>query len=339
MHLTLVLPNLLDASTAALAAADAPAFSRLLSTAEAAEQVSGGLLAIACTRLGIGRQYDWPAAPWLARAAGIDPGDRYWLRAEPASLEVGRVEVRLAAIVRDLDPDDSAALASTLRAHFAPDGIEFIEGEPGSWWVSLAEPQRLETSSPDSALGKPLIEHLPRGGDAARWRRWQSEMQMLLFEHPVNRARENSGRLAVNHLWVWGGGTLGAVDPATRVTSVFAASSWLTGLARAVGVQVEAVPASFASLRAMPARASALVWLDPLDAHSAEKQLAAFDRHWAAPLERALDKRELDVTLVLGGSSSALSFTARGRSAMQRLRGRWSTPPRLPERLASICDA
>ena len=339
MHLTLVLPNLLDASPAALAVADAAALSRLLSTEAAPPAHFDGLLAIACAGLGIARQYDWPAAPWLARAAGIDPGDRYWLRAEPASLKVGRVDARLAGIVGDLDADDSAALLSTLRAHFMSDGIEWVEREPGSWWFSLAEPQRIETSPPDAAFGKPLIAHLPRGDDAARWHRWQSEMQMLLFEHPVNRAREMSGRLAANHVWIWGGGTLGVIDPAMGVRSVFAASTLLTGLARAVGAQVAAVPASFASFRAAATQASALVWLDPLDPLSPEQGLTAFDHDWAAPLERALDKRELDLRLVIGGSSAALSFTSCARTAMQRLRHRWSPPPRLGERLAAIPDA
>src|SRR5437660_7724191 len=203
MQLTLVLPNLLDAPPAALVAADAPALARLLSIAEAPILEPNGPLAVACVNLGIAKQNDWPVAPWLARAAGIDPGSRYWLCAEPVTLDVGRVEVRLAGVVSDLGAADSIALLSSLRAHFASDGIEFLESGPGSWWVALAERQQLETSPPDAVLGRPLIAHLPRGADAARWRRWQSEMQMLLFEHPVNRVRENSGLRPVNDVWIW----------------------------------------------------------------------------------------------------------------------------------------
>src|SRR5580704_8745667 len=113
MQLTLVLPNLLDAPPAALAAVNAPALARLLSSAAAAVFEPDGPLAIACASVGIAKQNDWPVAPWLARAAGIDPGGRYWLCAEPVTLELGRVEVRLAGVVSDLDAADGIALLSS----------------------------------------------------------------------------------------------------------------------------------------------------------------------------------------------------------------------------------
>ena len=339
MQLTLVLPNLLDAAPAALAAADAPALARLLSTAAPPVLEPEGLLAIACAGVGIAKQNDWPVAPWLARAAGIDPGGRYWMCAEPVTLEVGRDEVRLAGVVSDLDADESTALVSSLRAHFASDGMEFVERGPGRWWVMLAEPQRLETSPPDAALRKPLIAYLPRGADAARWRRWQSEMQMLLFEHPVNHARESSGRSAVNYVWMWGGGTLRAADPAAAVAAVFTQAALLRDLARAVGTGAVIAPGSFAAFRAASPAASALVWLDDLKAPALQERLTAFDSAWAAPLERALDKQELGVTLVIAGSGTALSFTPRASGTMQQLRRRWSTPPHLSTLLAAQADA
>lgn len=338
MQLTLVLPNMLEAAPAALDAADAPALARLLSTAPPPVIEPDGPLAIACASVGIAKQNDWPVAPWLARAAGTDPGSRYWLCAEPVTLEVGRDEVRLACIVIDLDTDESAALLSSLRAHFAPDGLEFVERGAGRWWVTLAEPQRLETSPPGAALRKPLIEHLPRGADAPRWRRWQSEMQMLLFEHPVNHARESSGRSPVNYVWMWGGGTLRAADPAEPAAAVFTQAALLRDLARAVGTGAAKAPGSFAAFRAASPAASALVWLDDLKAPDLQEQLTAFDSDWAAPIERALDKQELDVTLVIAGSGVALSFTPRASGTIKRLRRHWSTPPNLSALLAAQAD-
>jgi hypothetical protein len=339
MQLTLVLPNLLDAAPAELAAASAPALARLLASAESPALEPDGPLAIACAALGIAKQNDWPAAPWLARAAGIDPGDRYWLCAAPVTLEVGRDEVRLAGVVRDLDADESAALLSGLRAHFVSDGIEFVERGPGQWWVALAEPQRLEASLPEAALGKPLIAHLPRGADAARWRRWQSEMQMLLFDHPVNRSRESDGRSPVNYVWMWGGGTLRAAHKGVRVPMVFTEEPLLRDLARAAGGESQPAPGSFAALRLVPPAASALVWLDALKATPLQDQLVAFDVAWAAPLQRALDRRELSLRLVIAGSGAALSFAPQASAAMQRLRRLWSAPPSLQALLAAHADA
>jgi hypothetical protein len=216
MQLTLLLPNLLDAPPGELAAASAPALARLLASAESPALEPDGPLAIACAALGIAKQNDWPAARRVNR-----PGSFRHVLLARYEVEVGHDEVRLAGVVSDLDADQSAALLSGLRAHFVPDGIEFVERGPGRWWVALAEPQRPETSLPEAALGKPLIAHLPRGADAARWRRWQSEMQMLLFDHPVNRSRESDGRSPVNYVWMWGGGTLRAADKALCVPTVF----------------------------------------------------------------------------------------------------------------------
>ena len=47
----------------------------------------------------------------------------------------------------------------------------------------------LKSTVDSGALGAPLLPFLATGADASRWRRWQSEMQMLWFEHAINRRR------------------------------------------------------------------------------------------------------------------------------------------------------
>ncbi len=340
MQLTLVLPNLLDIAPAALALADAPALSCFLATTKSPDARSDALLAIACEAVGLAKQDDWPVAPWLARAAGIDAGTRYWLRAEPVTLDVGRDEVRLASVVHDLDADDSAALLSSLRSHFASDGIEFVEHGPGRWWIALDAPQQMASSAPDAAFGNLLAARLPRGVDAARWRRWQSEIQMLLFEHPVNRSREKKGLPPVNYLWVWGGGTLRPGD-VTRlpaiVTPVFTRTPWVGDLARATGATVADPPGSWAALRIAPAT-SALVWLDEFGPGALNEQLAEFDLEWAAPLRRAVDHGEVALLLVVAGSATSLSLAPRPRGALQRLQRRWSRAKPLSVQLAMFAD-
>ena len=111
MQLTLVVPDLLDWSPAALAAAGAraPALTRVLAGADGPTLEHDGPTAVVCTELGIAKQRDWPMAPWLARAAGLDPGAGYWLCAEPTNLLPDRDELRLTAMVRDLSPGEAGA--------------------------------------------------------------------------------------------------------------------------------------------------------------------------------------------------------------------------------------
>ena len=114
------------------------------------------------------------------------PDDAYWLLAEPVTLLVGQLDVRLGAVVDDLSADEAAALVATLNSHFAGDGLRFIALDPARWLIAATDVQQLVTHPADDAVGAPISPFLPDGPDAARWRRWQTEMQMLLFAHPVS---------------------------------------------------------------------------------------------------------------------------------------------------------
>ena len=133
MQLTLVVPGLLDLAETEPARADAEgaALARLLATSPPPE-VHDGAIGIACAALGVARQRDWPFAPLLAVAANLDPGDAYWLLAEPVTLLVGQLDVRLGAVVDDLSADEAAALLATLNSHFAGDGLRFLAVHPGA---------------------------------------------------------------------------------------------------------------------------------------------------------------------------------------------------------------
>ncbi len=221
MQLTLVVSGLLDLPAAVLSGIDAgaPALTRLLAAAGAPMIEREGGVALTCAALGIAKQHDWPVAPYLALASGLDAATPYWLCAEPATFEVGRGDVRMAGTVSDLQRSEATSLLSTLNAHFAADGLRFDAPDPAHWLIGARSAQSLTTLSPDRAIGRPLLGHLPEGADAERWRSWQNEIQMLLFEHPVNVDREAAGRAVVNSVWLWGGGTRVATTTQPRIAS------------------------------------------------------------------------------------------------------------------------
>lgn len=336
MQLTLVVPGPLDWSAPLLASLDAHAgaLARLLAFGGTPALEEDGLVASACRVCGIARQSDWPVAPWLARAAGLAPQHAYWLCAEPVTLVVSQNDVRLRALVDDLSLADTAALCSTLNAHFTVDGLQFLAPTPAHWFVRIDEAQQLRTRPPEAALGAPLLAFLPAGADAGRWRRWQSEAQMLLFEHAVNRRREQNDLAPVNSVWLWGGGR--AEQVAAKASAIFAHDARLLKLARGVALDGASVPAS---LDALPDCASAAVWLDPIDADAAPAQLAAIDRAWMEPAARALSAGSLhEIELVLGGRHRALRFTVKRSSLAARVRARLA-PPRLSRLLAGFASS
>src|SRR5208282_6853361 len=229
-------------------AREAPALSRLLAADASPTREPDGQVATACRVCGIAKQQDWPVAPWLARVAGIAAGSAYWLCADPAQFLVGLNDVRLGGLIDDLEGSEAQALVALLNGHFADDGIRFVAPTPAHWFASVEPPPRIVTRPPEAAVGAPLIPYLASGPDAARWRRWQSELQMLFFEHAVNRRREASGRSPIDGLWLWGGGTL--VPPATLAPRIFAEGGLVSALGESVGLACLPLPAAFAALPA-----------------------------------------------------------------------------------------
>jgi hypothetical protein len=91
---------------------------------------------------------------------------------------------------------------------------------PGSWLATGDVFRGLRSVSMDTLLGRHLTRSLLDGAGtpAATLRRLQNEMQMLLYTHPVNEARQQQALAPVNSFWVSGAGMLEqAVPPAPEV--------------------------------------------------------------------------------------------------------------------------
>ena len=152
-----------------------------------------------------------PALPHAALAwqqAGNPPDNAYWLYAAPVHLVLQRDSFSLAGPVPfDLDLEEAEALTRTLNTHFATDGMQFFWHQQ-QWFLRLAQNPHIETIHPQKAINQDINAFLPTGKGAGAWASFQNELQMLLFEHPVNRAREIKRLPIVNSIWCFGGGQL-----------------------------------------------------------------------------------------------------------------------------------
>ena len=158
----------------------------------------------------------WPFAAHAAQADGIDPGDRPWGLVTPSHWLVGHDHVTLLdPDALDLDAAESRALFDALRELFEGDGYACAWGAPLRWYLSHALLDGFACASLDRVVGRhvqPWLDTRERGdARAARVRRLQSEVQLALYAHPVNDAREARGALAVNSIWLSG---CGAAQPA-----------------------------------------------------------------------------------------------------------------------------
>ncbi|MDQ3273428.1 MAG: phosphoglycerate mutase [Pseudomonadota bacterium] len=163
---------------------------------------------------------DDPSTPFelaLAQANGLPdaPGHIPWAAFETGTTGTPCAFIQLchwqvgADHVRLSPPDDLAldeASASTLLAAMAPyfreDGITLAPHSklPGTWLATGEVFRGLHSVSMGTLMGRHLTRSLLDGAGtpAATLRRLQNEMQMLLYTHPANEARQQHGLAPVN---------------------------------------------------------------------------------------------------------------------------------------------
>lgn len=173
------------------------------STGSGRTGVGGSLENYLCELFGVPCEADAPVAPISAAFDGL--GDGCWLRADPAHLRLQREQMVLLPNL-DVSAGEAGQLCAALNGHFAGQGMEFFAPHPQRWYVRLDQLPDIVTVPLSQAAGRNVHDLLPKGAEALRWHRLFNEIQMLLFSHPVNEAREARGELPVNSLWFWGGG-------------------------------------------------------------------------------------------------------------------------------------
>ncbi len=179
-----------------------PALETLLARAQSAPLSEESLEAWLCGAFSVA---DQAIAPVTLRADRLEPGEAYWLRADPVHLRLQRDQLILQAEV-PLTVDEAAQLCASLNAHFVADGLCFVAPHPQRWYLQLDAAPDMSTRPLAQVAGRDVHAHLPQGADALRWHGVFNEIQMLLFEHAVNQAREACGLLSINSVWLWGGG-------------------------------------------------------------------------------------------------------------------------------------
>ena len=144
----------------------------------------------------------------IQKKAGNQVGDSYWLYATPVHLVLQRDTFSLAAPAPlSLDADEVNTLTASLNQHFSGDGLAFI-WDKNTWFLSLQTNPQISTTAPQAAINKDINAYLPTGEGATKWASFQNELQMLLFEHPVNLTRETKRLPVINSIWCYGLGQI-----------------------------------------------------------------------------------------------------------------------------------
>ena len=153
--------------------------------------------------------------PWAAQEAAQHfpaNADKAWAWITPCHWSMGHMHATLSdPAALNLDEEQSRALLAVMQPYFETDGItlHYLPTLGPQRWLAEGELFRsLPTAALDRVLARNVDAWLPEGLQARPLRRLQNEIQMLLYTHPFNDAREVKRQLPVNSFWISGTGDL-----------------------------------------------------------------------------------------------------------------------------------
>lgn len=249
---------------------------------------------ILCSSAGLARQQDWPLASLAALADGLSLSTEYVFFAQPVHLQLQRDSFTIAGPeALSLQKAEADSLLTLLNEHFAEQGLKFAQSPhcADRWYLQVQAPSHIQTTPVDVAMGRDIRGLLPHGQDAAFWNAVLNEVQMLLFEHPLNQAREAQGALPVSGVWVHGGGVLPAKSPRV-LPLIFAEDAVARGLATLQAGECHAVPQD---IRELLRHEATQAWLVPVE--SAAAVVNGLPMLWQALRRGALSQLELNIAL------------------------------------------
>ncbi len=132
------------------------------------------------------------------------PKHGYWLRADPVPIEAGAdaIFMRNSADLQ-LDVVEQEQLLAELNAFLQVDELRIYPLTTGAWYLHSQRPIHCHTPSPTRLIGQAIDAQVFKHKNAADWRPLFTELQMLLYQHPVNINRREKGLLEVSALWFW----------------------------------------------------------------------------------------------------------------------------------------
>ena len=171
-----------------------------------------------CHLLGIKPNPDYPVA-----AVDYQKNHTYYyLYADPVYLSLQRDTFFLEKkLTDDFSQDEIRNLCSVLNSAFEDENRTFIINDHGQLFLELKKEPHIKTTSIAHIKRQSIDLFMPQGDEAMVWHAFMNEIQMFLFDHPINQDRVRRGLLSPNSIWFSGGGLMpqGIQNPYTTIFS------------------------------------------------------------------------------------------------------------------------
>lgn len=107
-------------------------------------------------------------------------------------------------------------------------------------------PVEVACAPPHEIVGSYLRDYYPQGDGEQTLIQLMEDSYEILSAHPINRRREDEGKLPANMIWLWGQGRAPKLEPFSlkwgKTGAVIAAVDVIRGLGRLAGLETPTVP-------------------------------------------------------------------------------------------------
>ena len=143
----------------------------------------------------------------------------------------------------EISTKEAAELVSYLNENIQDEGVLLY---PGFSYRHCLVLKNAETGAklipPHDFSGQSIAGKLPQGTNSELLMRWMERAYALLGDHPVNRARVQSGKNPANAIWFWGEGRRPELSQFTEKTglsgAVISAVDLIQGIGKCAGMEV-----------------------------------------------------------------------------------------------------
>ena len=159
-----------------------------------------------CNDFNIEQQNDYPIAAILAGEEFTSDSKYTFFQATPCYFSLQRDYYKFEKnLENECSPDELKRLCIDLNQHFSDNDQNFFIFE-NKLFFATKKNINISTYFPEEINQVPNRSFLPFGQDDVWWRKFINELQMFLFDYPVNKKREEKGQYPINSIWFSGGG-------------------------------------------------------------------------------------------------------------------------------------
>ncbi|WP_298601009.1 hypothetical protein [uncultured Limnohabitans sp.] len=166
----------------------------------------------------LGWPHETDTLPWAAwhqsQQGAVSAAPQAWMT--PCHWQIGMDQVVMADPSHlHLSDEESQQLLQAMQPFLQEDGLEVTWHSALRWHAQGKMLADVPAASLDRVIGQNVKHWMPEHPALRPLQRLQSEMQMLLYNHPVNDARDARRQHTVNAFWMHGAGTLPVGSQAT----------------------------------------------------------------------------------------------------------------------------